>query len=194
MHIYYNQESFDTLVIELSKELPTHIKRLGDVVCLYRDEVMIGINILDASMHIEGLKQGLIHLSVAMRSQIQAVLEVHQIKLNFDDSHHFVIGEVLSKEPVEGSEKLNICQVSIDVEQLQIVCGAKNVAVGQKVVVAKVGARMPSGLYIEASSLKGVASNGMICSKKELAVINDLNDEGIMVLPSNAIVGQVFER
>ncbi len=194
MHIYYNQQPFDTIMIELVSQTVTDQVIYDDVVVLYHDQTIVGYNILNASMHISNLPIGLIHPSKTIQTALNKLLGVHGLSLDFSQAFHFVIGQVLDKQPVAGSDKLNVCLVDIKDETLQIVCGAKNVAVGQKVVVAKVGARMPSGLVIEASSLKGVASNGMICSKKELAVVNDLNDEGIMVLPEDAVVGQLFER
>ena len=74
---------------------------------------------------------------------------------------------------------------------LQIVCGAPNVDTEQKVVVARVGAIMPDGLYIKPSALRGVDSNGMICSKKELNLKDD-GVKGIYVLDDSYNVGQPF--
>ena len=60
--------------------------------------------------------------------------------------------------------------MDVGTEKLQIVCGAKNIAQGQKVVVAKVGAVMPSGMMIKDAELRGVPSKGMICSERELGL------------------------
>src|SRR5699024_11905425 len=83
-----------------------------------------------------------------------------------DLSPKFVVGYVQSKEKHPNADKLNICQVDVETETLQIVCGAKNVDAGQKVVVAKVGAVMPSGMIIRDAQLRGVDSSGMICSAR----------------------------
>jgi len=85
-----------------------------------------------------------------------------------------------------------VCKVDVGNEVLQIVCGAPNVDKGQKVVVAKVGATMPSGLRIKPTELRGVPSNGMICSQKELGMPNAPKEKGIYVLDDSYSVGQAF--
>lgn len=91
-----------------------------------------------------------------------------------------VVGYVKSKKKHENSDKLSICEVDVKDEVLQIVCGAKNVEAGQYVAVSLVGAVLPSGLKIKPAKLRGVESNGMICSSVELGLVK-MND-GIMVL------------
>lgn len=77
-----------------------------------------------------------------------------------------VTGYVKSKEKHPDADKLNVCIVDVaQDEELQIVCGAKNVAAGQTVPVAMVGAKLP-GLDIKKAKLRGVLSQGMICSVK----------------------------
>ena len=85
------------------------------------------------------------------------------------DANNLVIGQVLSVEPHPDAKTLNVAQVDIASETLQIVCGADNLALDQKVIVAKVGANV-NGLAIKAAEIRGVASNGMICSLSELGV------------------------
>ncbi len=82
--------------------------------------------------------------------------------------------------------------VNIGQETLQIVCGAPNVESDQKVVVAKVGAVMPSGMIIKDAELRGVPSSGMICSSKELDLPDAPAEKGILVLPEGAEVGSAF--
>ncbi|WP_150275180.1 phenylalanine--tRNA ligase subunit beta [Paenibacillus tepidiphilus] len=105
-----------------------------------------------------------------------------------------VVGYVKSKEKHPDADKLNVCVVDAGQgEDLQIVCGAKNVAAGQKVPVALVGAKLP-GLEIKKAKLRGVLSQGMICSAKELGMNDKLlpkeQQEGILVLPENTEIGQ----
>ena len=75
---------------------------------------------------------------------------------------------------------------------MQIVCGAPNVEVGQKVVVSLIGAMMPSGLLIKKSKLRGVESNGMLCSKRELGLPQE-EARGILVLDNDVEVGTKFK-
>lgn len=91
-----------------------------------------------------------------------------------------VIGKVLSCEKHPNADKLNVCQVDVGTSTLQIVCGAKNVAAGQMVAIAMVGAVLPGGLKIKEAKLRDVSSCGMICSSNELG-LPKIN-EGIMVL------------
>lgn len=104
-----------------------------------------------------------------------------------------VTGYVKSKEKHPDADKLNVCIVDAGTgEDLQIVCGAKNVDAGQKVPVALVGAQLP-GLTIKKAKLRGVLSQGMICSAKELG-LNDKRlpkelQEGILVLPESTEIG-----
>lgn len=105
-----------------------------------------------------------------------------------------VIGHVLSCERHPDADKLSLCQVDLgDGVTEQIVCGAPNVRAGQKVIVAKIGAVLPGDVKIKATKLRGVASNGMICSLRELGIENkyipEKYQEGIYVLPEHAPVG-----
>ena len=99
------------------------------------------------------------------------------------------VGLVRSREQHPDADKLGVCTVDVGTgEDLQIVCGAPNVAGGQKVAVATVGTVLPGDFKIKKSKIRGVASHGMICSIREL----DLGDEhdGIWVLDEQAEVGR----
>ncbi|GAA3402637.1 phenylalanine--tRNA ligase subunit beta [Paenibacillus hodogayensis] len=105
-----------------------------------------------------------------------------------------VVGFVKAREKHPDADKLNVCTVDAGQgEDLQIVCGAPNVAAGQKVPVALVGAELPGGLKIKRAKLRGVESMGMICSAKELGLNDKLlpkeQQEGILVLPEDTAVG-----
>lgn len=105
-----------------------------------------------------------------------------------------VVGYVKSKEKHPDADKLNVCIIDAGVgEDLQIVCGAKNIDAGQKVPVALVGAKLPDGLEIKKAKLRGVVSQGMICSAKELGMNIKLlpkeQQEGILVLPEHTEIG-----
>ncbi|WP_276354714.1 phenylalanine--tRNA ligase subunit beta [Cohnella caldifontis] len=105
-----------------------------------------------------------------------------------------VVGYVKTREKHPDADKLNVCTVDAGQgEDLQIVCGAPNVAAGQKVPVALIGAKLPGGLEIKRAKLRGVESQGMICSARELGINDKLLpkelQEGILVLPPDAAVG-----
>jgi phenylalanyl-tRNA synthetase beta chain len=93
-----------------------------------------------------------------------------------------VVGEVLESGRHPDAEKLSLCQVTTDGKnKLQIVCGASNVRAGLKAAVAMVGAKLPGGLTIKATKLRGLESNGMLCSARELGLGEE--HSGIMELP-----------
>ena len=98
------------------------------------------------------------------------------------------IGAVEVVEPHPDASRLHVCRVDVgEDEPLQIVCGAANVAAGQRVPVACVGAVLPDDFKIRKAKLRGVASEGMICSAAELGLAE--SSDGIMTLPSDAPVG-----
>ncbi len=120
-----------------------------------------------------------------------AGLEVEGISY-MSQGTNLVIGQVLTCVDHPDSDHLHICEVDVQTETLQIVCGASNVAAGQKVIVAKVGAKLPE-IEIKAGTIRGCESNGMICSLLELGVdsqlLNEVSKNGIEVLPSDAPIG-----
>jgi len=96
-------------------------------------------------------------------------LEVDSIR-KYDISEKIIFGRVLDCQKHPDADKLNICKVDIGTSVRQIVCGASNVRTGLDVVVASVGAVMPSGLAIKPVKLRGVESEGMICSASEIGL------------------------
>ena len=116
------------------------------------------------------------------------VEEVQTIKGGLEG---LVIGEVLTCEEHPNSDHLHITTVNVGgAEPLQIVCGAPNVAAGQKVVVAVNGTKLYDGdecFTIKRSKIRGVESNGMICDEDEIGIGTD--HAGIIVLPADAVVG-----
>jgi len=120
-----------------------------------------------------------------------AGLEVESVE-SIAHGTNLVIGEVLECEKHPESDHLSKTLVNVGDEVVSIVCGAPNVRKGQKVIVAKVGAVLPQ-ITIKKASLKGVESNGMICSLLELGVdaktLTDDQKSGIEVLDDSVVVG-----
>ncbi|MCH2187424.1 phenylalanine--tRNA ligase subunit beta, partial [Myxococcota bacterium] len=99
-----------------------------------------------------------------------------------------LVGHVIERSAHPDADKLSVCRVEVGEEEaLTIVCGAPNVASGQKVAVAPVGTVLPGDFKIKKSKIRGVASQGMICSVRELELGDD--HDGIWVLDENAEVG-----
>ena len=120
-------------------------------------------------------------------------IEVEGVEYLAEEISNVVVGYVVSKEKHPDAEKLNVCQVNVgEEENLQIVCGAPNVDAGQYVIVAKVGAKLP-GIKIKKAKLRGVESQGMICSLAELglskSVVPKNYQEGIYVFETDQELG-----
>lgn len=114
---------------------------------------------------------------------------------NLANGNNMTIGHVLECVPHPDSDHLNVCKVEVKPGEIrQIVCGAPNVATNQKVIVANPGCDLGNGFIIKESKIRGVESNGMICSIAELGLDQRLlkpeDKEGIHVLDDNAPVGE----
>ncbi|MDR3174980.1 MAG: phenylalanine--tRNA ligase subunit beta [Desulfovibrio sp.] len=116
-----------------------------------------------------------------------AGLEVEGISRPYAALRPIVTGLVLACAKHPEADKLSVCRVDVGDEVLDIVCGAPNVAAGQKVAVVRVGVTLPTGLAVKKAKLRGAPSNGMICSEFELGLSDE--HEGILVLPDDAAVG-----
>ncbi len=106
---------------------------------------------------------------------------------------NFVVGQVLQREKHPDADRLNVCMVDIGGSApTQIVCGAPNVAAGLKVAVAKPGAVMPDGTKLRKAKLRGMESEGMILSERELQISDEHN--GIMSLPQELVPGTPLDE
>lgn len=199
MNVFYNRNGIgDVLLVQLQTEKPEEIKTQisGDITLIKDNEdQIVGFNVFNASSYIDFPETHTVDLSEELVTALQNALQKNGIDytLEVDLSPKFVVGFVEAKEKHPNADKLNVCQVAVGTETLQIVCGAQNVEQGQKVVVAKVGAIMPSGMLIRDAELRGVASSGMICSARELALPDAPEEKGILVLPEDAEIGSPFE-
>ncbi|MBM7715288.1 YtpR family tRNA-binding protein [Siminovitchia sp. FSL H7-0308] len=200
MNVFYNREGIgDTLMIVL-KDVDREkfqFERKRDAVRIFDGETNVtgGFNLFHASKYIDIDANGKVELTEQLVKNIEKALAENGMeeKLEADLSPKFVVGFVKQKEKHPNADKLSVCLVDVGSEELQIVCGAPNVEAGQKVVVAKVGAVMPSGMVIKDAELRGVASSGMICSARELGLPNAPEKKGILVLEDDQYeTGQAF--
>ncbi|MCY9547641.1 YtpR family tRNA-binding protein [Lysinibacillus xylanilyticus] len=200
MNVFYNKEHVgDVLLVQLATEsiVKTEVERAGDIAMLKEAQTgeIKAFNLFNASNYIQTDAKGLVEVTPELVAQLEAAIAKNGavISLNVDFSPKFVVGYVETKDKHPNADKLSICSVNVGEETLQIVCGAPNVEAGQKVVVAKIGAVMPSGMLIKEGNLRGVESYGMLCSARELAIPNAPSEKGILVLPEDAITGSAFE-
>lgn len=103
-----------------------------------------------------------------------------------------VVAKVLETNQHPNADRLTLCKVSDGKEVFQVVCGATNVATGQTVPFAKAGASLGNGINITKTKIRGIQSEGMICSEQELGLSN--HAEGIMVLHDHVHLGKNFKE
>jgi len=117
-----------------------------------------------------------------------AGLEVDGIEPVGDQVDNLVVGRVLEVSKHPDADRLNCTKVDIGAEQLEIVCGASNVREGLIVAVATVGAKLANGLKIKKAKVRGIESNGMLCSASELGLEEE--STGLIELDADAEIGQ----
>jgi phenylalanyl-tRNA synthetase beta chain len=119
-------------------------------------------------------------------------LEVKGIQTIGGTWDNVVIGEVVALNPHPDADRLKLATVDLGTEQVTTVCGAPNISLGQKVTFAHIGARLidphtGEAIVLRPAKIRGVASEGMVCSEKELGISD--SHEGILVLPSEVSIG-----
>ncbi|MGG0663755.1 phenylalanine--tRNA ligase subunit beta [Viridibacillus arvi] len=150
--------------------------------------MLVSLKWLEQYVDLQGLEPAVLAEKIT-----RSGIEVDGVANLAEGMKKLMVGEVKEKVKHPEADKLNICQVDFGEEELsQIVCGAPNVAVGQKVIVARPGAHLPGG-KIKKAKLRGEVSNGMICSLQELGIEGKLvpkaYSEGIFELPAETPVG-----
>ena len=123
-------------------------------------------------------------------------LEVGEIERIGGNWEHLVVGHVTELVPHPNADRLRLATVDLGTEQPTVVCGAPNIAQGQKIVLARVGAVLTDSesgkdMTLKAARIRGVVSEGMVCSERELGLGDD--HTGILVLPEDAPPGQPLD-
>ncbi len=116
-------------------------------------------------------------------------LEVEAMERQDQGFDQVVSVQILERNKHPEADRLSLCKVTLGSgEPLEIVCGAQNMKAGDKVALAQIGAHLPNGLKIEKSKIRGVVSNGMLCSEQELKLKD--TSEGILILPTDTPLGK----
>lgn len=198
----YNRKVLgDILVVVVDQDGEEQVTEVKNNVAIIKDvenDRVLGFNFLNVSQILGEIEvNGQVFLTPEQVEKLNQVLRDNEItaELEFDDSPKFVVGHVESLEEHPNSDHLHITKTRVDNNQeVQIVSGSPNIANDIRVVVAKVGAMMPSGLIIFPGELRGVASNGMICSGRELEIKNAPQKPGALILQNDfQEVGQPFD-
>ncbi|BDZ30709.1 DUF4479 and tRNA-binding domain-containing protein [Lactiplantibacillus sp. WILCCON 0030] len=198
---YNPSELGDTLIAILrpdtaEQKIETHqnVTRISDVAT----GETLGYNFFEVSQTLGQLDvNGQVHLTTDQVDQLNKLLKATDFEpdLVLDTTPKFVVGYVESAEAHPKSDHLQVTQTQIgEGETLQIVSGSPNMQADILVVVAKIGAMMPNGLIIWPGELRGIASNGMIVSGRELHLPNAPQRPGALILPADyQKVGEPFD-
>ncbi|UZQ29914.1 MAG: tRNA-binding protein [Spiroplasma phoeniceum] len=181
--LFYNQ-GFDVLMgYESTPDAVNYVINNDYVLFYNQNHQCCGFNLLNASKHLTtSLKLGINSDNSDLLAELGGIFRQKDYSFNINKQPQFIVGKILERKKHPNSDKLNICQVDNGLSTEQIICGADNCDIGQLVVVARVGAIMPSGLKIVPSELLGVISNGMLCSERELGLPITILGKKIMLL------------
>jgi len=116
-----------------------------------------------------------------------AGVEVSCCRFLGEGFEHVVTARILEKNPHPNADRLSLCRVTDGSAEYGIVCGAKNMKAGDSVALAKVGAVLPNGVEIKRAKIRGVSSEGMLCSEQELKLAEE--SAGILILPGDVAPG-----
>ena len=147
-----------------------------------KNRMLISLNWLKQYIDLDGIEINEMENALTMIGQ-----EVEKIEVLGENLENVVTAQIIEKEMHPDSDHLTICKVDNGKEILQIVCGAPNHKAGDKVVLAQVGAKLVPDFVIKKGKIRGVESNGMLCSEEELHIGKD--SSGIMILPEDTPVG-----
>ena len=196
-YFFYNLEGIgNVLLIKncFDKEV-TSTKDFEGVTALYSNEEVIGYNVFDLEGFDLSKYQGrIMPVSDELVNKVNSLLVKYDLPLvDASISGGFKVGRVLECVDHPDSDHLHVLKVDVGSEVLQIVCGAANVSQDKLVVVALNNTMMMDGSVIRPGSLRGVASNGMCCSKRELGLTKDQARVGIILLDESYKVGEDFD-
>lgn len=194
--LFYNLKLIgDILLVIFDEEvIPNRSeKKDDDLVFIYHDNDLIGINIFNFSKLIKLKSSGLIPLpNNEFIDVLNSRLKKYEIKLPYKVESGFKIGKIIDLEEHPESSHLHLLKVDIGSEILDIVCGASNVKLNAIVVVATVGTTMFDGSLIKKGKLLGFDSYGMCCSERELNLTSDQTKRGLLILDDTYKLGEDF--
>ena len=152
----------------------------------YKNRMLISLNWLKQYIDLDGIEINEMENALTMIGQ-----EVEKIEIAGSNLENVVTAKIIEKEMHPDSDHLTVCKVDNGKEILQIVCGASNHKVGDKVVLAQIGAKLSEDFVIKKGKIRGKESCGMLCSEVELGIGSD--KDGIIILPEDAPIGIPFK-
>lgn len=183
LSITYINSNNGTLLITLSDKDVNNIKNYNNYSLLFNNNELIGINIFDINNEFK-FQTGLVYPNEQLLNWIKSITN-HSLKKEVN----FVVAKVEECQNIENTH-LHKCIIFDGNNKYDVVCGAKNVKKGLKVVLAKNNTIMPNGKIILAGAVMGIKSEGMLCSARELKLKND--SDGIIELDDSYYIGNEF--
>lgn len=199
---YTPKTTGDVLIAILAPDVDKNLQKVeikNNIARIFNSETneTIGLNFWKVSELLPDLKgEGQVYLSQADADALNAALSTAGFDIVLSENpSQLRVGYIDEMVEHPDSDHLHITQVIVDNnEKLQIVCGSPNISEHIKVVVAKPGTMMPSGALIWPGALRGVESNGMIASGRELRIPGAPNKPGALILDDDfAEIGDVFD-
>ncbi|MFZ9703871.1 MAG: YtpR family tRNA-binding protein [Bacilli bacterium] len=184
----------DLLALYLQPNLTANRSiRHGDLVMIYHDQTLIGMNLYQPKTYLPALSSGILRrIEASWLETINALLKKAGVSEPLPPFHSgFSIGEITQVETHPHADQLLICQVNLGQKTIQVVTNSKKVKPLDKVVVALPGTLLNDGTFIQEGMMMQVASQGMFCSEKTLGISPE-TQVGVFVLPQNAIIGKDF--
>ncbi len=126
-----------------------------------------------------------------MERVTMATAEVEEVETCWEHLHQVVTARVTQINPHPNADKLRLVRVNDGQSEMEVVCGAPNVAMDQIVALAKIGTKLPGG-ELKASSIRGIRSEGMICAEDELGLSE--SHEGILIFPQDTPIGITLDK
>ena len=194
---FYNNEGIgDVLLLTSGNVEDDKVKTAtkDNVTVIYDEDTdeAVSVNLFNVAEKLGLEGNGALALSSEQVKQVNEMIATagFDLTIEVDNSPKFVVGHVEECRKHEDSDHLSVTQIRVsDDKVLQIVCGARNISKGLNVLVALPGAVMPSGLIIWPGELRGVISNGMVCSTRELELTHIEDYPGIWELSKDLKVG-----
>lgn len=184
----------DLLALYLQPHLTANRSvRHGDLVMIYHDQTLIGMNLYQPKTYLPALTSGILRrIEASWLETINTLLKNAGVKESLHTFHSgFSIGEITQVETHPDADQLFVCQVNLGEKTIQVVTNSKKVKPLDKVVVALPGTLLNDGTLIQEGMMMQVASQGMFCSEKTLGISPE-TQVGVFVLAQNAIIGKDF--
>jgi tRNA-binding EMAP/Myf-like protein len=192
--VYQPSTLGDLLALYLQPNLTANRSvRFGDLVLIYHDQTLIGINLYQPKTYLPSLTAGILRRAEASWLEtLNTLLKNAGVKDSLPPFHSgFSIGEITQIETHPDADQLFVCQVNLGQKTIQVVTNSKKVKPLDKVVVALPGTLLNDGSFIQEGVMMQVTSQGMFCSEKTLGISPE-TQVGVLVLPQTAIIGKDF--